>query len=99
MLVKLDSDINNNQKFDVPCTLKNLESISSEWPHKVSGQNVLSSVIHGLLKRKQHSDLNMLVNCLRSAKYDMWGGLSTVVLYSHLDQKMWGEALHLFEVS
>ena len=98
ILMKLEDDIDQNKLFDVPNSLKKLELVSSEWPHKVQGQALISSVVHGLRKLENHDDLNLVVKALQSVNYYMWGGLSTVVLYSYMDQKRWQDVLELFEV-
>ena len=97
ILVKLDCDVKQNKIIKITSILKDLELINPNWPHAIDGQKTLASIVYGLHQNACHNDVNMVVNFLLARNYDMWGGLSTTILKSYIEQKLWNKALLWFE--
>lgn len=97
-LTSLEEKINSCASININKSISKLENIHPHWLHKQEGQKKLSSVLYSLSKKKYYKELHALVNYLELSNYDMWSGMSTIILNAYIDQKLWKDATLLFEV-
>lgn len=96
-LTSLEEKINSCASININKSISKLENIHPHWLHKQEGQKKLSSVLYSLSKKKYYKELHALVNYLELSNYDMWSGMSTIILNAYIDQKLWKDATLLFE--